>query len=114
MAALHIDRILETCVNHGASDIYLTVARPPVLRLNGRLRSLKSKTLEPEGTVSLMKAITPEHNERELQEKDSTDFGINFGEMAQFRVSVFRQNGNLAMVLRLISSSGPPLVDSGK
>jgi twitching motility protein PilT len=104
MGTLHIDRILETCIKRGASDIHLTVGRPPVLRLHGRLRSLETKTLEPEDTVSLMKAITPERNQQELQEEGGTDYGFAFGEAGRFRVSVFRQKGNLALVLRLIPS----------
>src|SRR5512137_3025948 len=102
MGSLHIDRILETCIKRGASDIHLTVGRPPVLRLHGHLRSLETKVLEPEDTVSLMKSITPDRNQQEIQEEGGTDFGFAFGDAGRFRVSVFRQRGNLAIVLRLI------------
>ena len=104
MGMLHIDRILETCIKRGASDIHLTVGRPPVLRLNGRLRQLETKVLAPEDTVGLMKAITPDRNQQELQEEGSTDYGFAFGEHGRFRVAVFRQKGNVAIVLRLIPS----------
>jgi len=104
MGTLHIDRILETCIKRGASDIHLTVGRPPVLRLHGRLRSLETKVLEPEDTVALMKSITPDRNQQEIQEEGGTDFGFAFGDGGRFRVSVFRQKGNLAIVLRLIPS----------
>ncbi|MBX3396790.1 MAG: type IV pilus twitching motility protein PilT [Phycisphaerae bacterium] len=104
MASLHIDRILETCIKRGASDIHLSVGRPPVLRLHGRLRQLETKVLEPEDTVGLMKSITPDRNQQELQEEGGTDFGFAFGDQGRFRVSVFRQKGNITMVLRLIPS----------
>src|SRR5688572_21153885 len=113
MASLHIDRILETCIKRGASDIHLTVGRPPVLRLHGRLRSLETKVLEPEDTVGLMKAITPDKNQQEIQEEGGTDFGFAFGDAGRFRVSVFRQKGNLAIVLRLIPSRLLSLKDIG-
>jgi twitching motility protein PilT len=102
MGQLHIDRILETVIKRDGSDIHLTVGRPPILRLSGRLRSLETKVLEPEDTVSLMKSITPERNQQEIQEEGGTDFGFAFGDQGRFRVSIFRQKGNLAMVLRLI------------
>jgi twitching motility protein PilT len=70
--------------------------------LHGRLRSLETKVLEPEDTVSLMKAITPERAQQELQEEGGTDFGFAFGDAGRFRVSVFHQKGNLGLVLRLI------------
>ncbi len=104
MATLHIDRILETCIKRGGADIHLSVGRPPVLRLHGHLRSLETKVLEPEDTVALMKAITPDRNQQELQEEGGTDFGFAFGDAGRFRVSVFKQKGNVSLVLRLIPS----------
>ena len=104
MATIHIDRILETCIKKGASDIHLSVGRPPVLRLHGRLRQLETKSLEPEDCVALMKSISPDRNQQELQEEGGTDFGFAFGDSARFRVSVFRQKGNISIVLRQIPS----------
>ena len=104
MATLHIDRLLETCIKRGASDLHLHVGRPPTLRLHGRLRPLETKSLEPEDTVALMKAITPERAQQELQEEGGTDFGFAFGDAGRFRVSVYHQRGNISLALRLIPS----------
>ncbi len=102
MATVNMDRLLQACVTQGASDIHIVVGRPPVFRMDGRLRSLETKVLEPDDTTALMKSITPERNEQELQEEGGTDYGFAFGDAARFRVSVFRQKGNISMVLRLI------------
>jgi len=102
MAMIHIDRVLETCIRQGASDIHLVTGRPPVLHLHGGLRSLETKVLGPDDTVALMKSITPDRNQQELQESGTTDFGFAFGDKGRFRVSVFRQRGQLSVVLRLI------------
>jgi twitching motility protein PilT len=104
MATIHIDRLLETVIKQGASDLHLTVGRPPVIRLQGQLRSLETKVLSPEDAIALMKAITPERNQQELSEEGGTDFGFAFGDGARFRVAVFKQKGNVAIVLRLIPS----------
>ncbi len=104
MATLQIDRLLETCIKRGASDLHLHVGRPPTLRLNGRLRPLETKDLEPEDTYSLMKAITPERCQQELQEDRGTDFGFAYKDAGRFRVSVFYQKGNISLALRLIPS----------
>ncbi len=100
--AIHIDRLLETCIKRGASDLHLHCGRPPTLRLHGRLRPLETKVLEPEDTIGLMKAITPERAQQELQEQGGTDFGFEFGSAGRFRTSVFQQRGNISLVLRLI------------
>lgn len=104
MATIHIDRLLETVIKQGSSDLHITVGRPPTVRLHGHLRSLETKVLGPEDTVALMKAITPDRNQQELQEEGGTDFGFAFGDAGRFRVAVFKQKGNVAMVLRLIPS----------
>ena len=102
MATLQIDKLLNACIRQGASDIHITTGQPPTFRLHGRMRRLETKTLEPDDTVSLMKSIAPERCQRELQEAGTSDFGFAFGEAGRFRVSIFKQRGDIGMVLRLI------------
>ncbi len=107
MSQMHIDRLLETTIKRDASDLHLRVGRPPVLRISGHLRDLATKSLDPEDTMALMKAITPDRCQQELQETGSTDFGFAFtsadgSAKARFRVAAFRQKGTMAMVLRKI------------
>ena len=101
-ATIHIDRLLETCIKKGASDLHLHVGKQPTLRLHGRLRPLDTKVLEPEDTIALMKAITPERAQQELQEQGGTDFGFEFAKSGRFRTSVYSERGNVSIVLRLI------------
>ena len=102
MSSMQIDRLLDTVVKHDASDLHLTVGRTPTIRLHGHLQNLKTKVLDSEDMVGLMKSITPERNQQELQEVGGTDFGFAYGDAARFRVSVFRQKSELAIVLRQI------------
>jgi twitching motility protein PilT len=102
--AIHIERLLETVIRRSASDLHLHVGRPPVIRLNGRLRTLETKTLEPDDTLQLMRSITPERCQQELQEEGGTDFGFAFGDAGRFRVSVYKERGQVSVVLRLIPS----------
>ncbi|HPO91922.1 MAG TPA: type IV pilus twitching motility protein PilT [Phycisphaerales bacterium] len=104
MSSMQIDRLLDTVIKFGASDLHLTVGRPPTLRLHAHLKNLQTKVLDSDDMVSLMKAITPERNQQELQEKGGTDFGFAYGDAARFRVSIFRQRGDIAIVLRQIPS----------
>jgi len=102
MATILIDKLLQTQVNRNASDLHIAVGQPPVLRVDGRLVRLETKVLEPEDTVALMKSISPERCQQELQEVGGSDFGFAFGDQARFRVSIFKQKGHVGMVLRLI------------
>jgi len=102
MSTIQIDRLLDTVVRTGASDLHLTVGRKPTLRLHGGLKNLDTKVLDGDDCVSLMKQITPEKAQQELQEEGSCDFGFAFGTEARFRVAIFRQRGDVTLVLRLI------------
>ena len=105
MSTVNMDRLLNACLTMGASDIHIVTNRPPVLRIDGSLRSLETKVLEPDDTIALMKSITPERNQQELQEEGGTDFGFAFGDKCRFRVAVFKQKGNVSIVLRIIPST---------
>ncbi len=102
MATIQIDRLLETTVRRGASDLHLAVGKPPTLRLHGHLRELQTKVLEPEDTQALMKSITPERIQQEFEEQGSGDFGFAYGDEARFRVAIFKQKSYCSLVLRKI------------
>ena len=99
-----MNQLLEICLNQGASDIHITVGRPPSFRIHGSIKSLKSEVLTADDTANLMKQITSERGQTEIAEAGSTDFAIGYFDKARFRVNVFKQKGRIAMVLRLIPS----------
>ena len=49
-----------------------------------------------------MRSITSEDHIQHVRERGGADFGFAFGDMARFRVSVFKEKGNFGMVLRQI------------
>jgi len=101
---IQVDKLMQFAVAKNASDLHLHVGRPPVVRLHGRLRSLETEVLTPEDTVGLMRSITPDRYQQELEETGSADFGIDFQSQARFRVAVFKQRGHVSLSLRLIPS----------
>jgi len=117
---IQIDKLLQVVVSKNASDLHLHVGRPPIVRLHGRLRALETDTLGPEDTAGLMRSITPDRHQQELEQVGSADFGFSFQDKARFRVAVFKQKGNIGLTLRLIPSrlmglpeiGLPPIVES--
>jgi twitching motility protein PilT len=99
-----IDKLLATVIQLKASDLHITVGQPPVIRHHGRLRRLDTKSLDTDDTTALMKSITPDRCQQELQQKGGADFAIEFTGGCRFRVAVFKQRGVIGMVLRLIPS----------
>jgi twitching motility protein PilT len=99
---IQIDKLLTAAVKGGVSDIHITAGLPPVFRVDGHMRPQPTKVLTADDTNGLMKAITPERCQAELAEHGGSDFGFAFKDLARFRVSVFKQRGSVAMVLRQI------------
>ena len=60
--------------------------------------------MRPEDTEELMRSITSEDHIQGVRERGGADFGFAFGELARFRVSVFKEKGNFGLVLRQIPS----------
>lgn len=96
--------LLQLVVAEGASDLHIRVGSPPVIRLHGVLHRVEGPGLRPEDTEELMRSITSEDNVQHVRERGGSDFGFAFGELARFRVSVFREKGNFGVVLRQIPS----------
>jgi twitching motility protein PilT len=96
--------LLQLMVSEGAADLHIRVGTPPVIRLHGVLHRVEGPALRPEDTEELMRSITSEDHIQHVRERGGADFGFAFGELARFRVSVFKEKGNFGLVLRQIPS----------
>ncbi len=94
--------LLQLVVSEGAADLHLRVGTAPVIRLHGILHRVEGPHLKPEDTEELMRSITSEEHIQHVRERGGADFGFAFGELARFRVSVFKERGNFGLVLRQI------------
>ena len=101
---VEMDELLQLVVDEGVSDLHLEVGAPPVIRLRGEMTPLDLPDLTPADTERLIKSIAAPKHIQQISECGGSDFGFAFGEQARFRVSAFRQKGNLGAVLRQIPS----------
>ncbi|MFO0846977.1 MAG: type IV pilus twitching motility protein PilT [Gemmataceae bacterium] len=102
MATVAMEKLLSTVIQLKASDLHISVGQPPVVRHHGRMRKLDAKVLDQDDTTALMKSITPDRCQQELQQKGGADFAIEYVDGYRFRVAVFKQRGTIGMVLRRI------------
>ncbi len=96
--------LLQLVVAEGSSDLHIRVGVPPVIRVHGILHRVEGPMLGPDDTEELMRSITSDEHIQHVRERGGADFGFAFGDAARFRVSVFKEKGNFAMVLRQIPS----------
>jgi twitching motility protein PilT len=100
--AYSMSDLLQLVVSENAADLHLRVGTAPVLRVHGVLHRVDGPPLRQEDTEELMRSITSEEQIRSVRERGGADFGFAFGDLARFRVSVFKEKGNYGMVLRQI------------
>ncbi len=95
--------ILRFAVKKGASDVHLKVGSPPVLRIDGTLRSLKElKGYSPDDIEDVALQILGEGRQEKLDNLKEIDLSYGVSGLGRFRVNIFRQRGSTSIVLRII------------
>ena len=104
-----IDRMLE----QNASDLVLTKGQPPVLRVVGDLVELEGRRLESEDIRQLAYSLLTEEQRRSFEQTQELDCSFGLEGIARFRVNVFRQQGSVGMVIRMLPHQIPTLESLG-
>jgi twitching motility protein PilT len=100
---MHIDELLATAVQYGASDLHLKVGSYPMMRINGALAVCsEEKRLDREDTETMADGLfTPEQREKFLRVQE-VDLAYSVPGLGRFRCNAFQQRGTVALVLRVI------------
>lgn len=110
---LNITDLLKTAVEKHASDLHITVGRPPILRIDGDLVDMDFAPLDPESAQFLIYSLLT-HQQRSAFEDDfELDFAYNHIQIGRFRVNLYRQKGHVGAALRIIPSEIPSLEELG-
>src|SRR5690606_40813346 len=99
-----MNEMLKIIVEREASDLHLRVGKSACMRLSGSLDTVDPDILTPDDTERLMREITPPRYQQMLQEHGSADFAYSYSEQARFRTAVFKEQGHIGIVMRLIPS----------
>jgi twitching motility protein PilT len=109
-----IDELLEECVALGASDLHLTVASPPVVRVRGKLVPVGAAApLDPEQTQELLYRILTTEQQKRLEVDRQIDLAHAVPGLARFRVNVYFQRESLGAALRQIPQEIKSLEELG-
>ena len=111
-----LDRLLLAMINFadGISDLLFVAGRPLQVEVEGDLKPFVSEQSEPMLTSERIEGLAMaiiNNNQRllqDLKEHGSCDCGYTLKNTCRFRVNIYFQNGNYAMVLRYLK----PLIPS--
>jgi twitching motility protein PilT len=107
--------LLSLAVQQRASDLLLTVGKPPTVRINGVWCSVDLPPLCDSDARRLILSIINQRQRTTLEEDRELDFSLSFlltGESGEkknsrFRVNIFYQRGSLGTVLRIVNNEIP-------
>ena len=110
---MDISEILKTMVEKDASDVYLTVAKPPMYRIEGKVQPIGDVNFSPADLEKLAGDIMNERQKKEFAETMEMNLAIALPAVARFRVNIYQQRGSAGMVIRRIKADPMTLAELG-
>lgn len=101
---MELQEYFKSMVGAEASDLYFTVARPAMFRVDGKLRVGGDHVFTPAELETLAHSIMNEKQRREFAETMEMNLAISLPGVARFRVNIFQQRGSVGMVIRRIKA----------
>jgi twitching motility protein PilU len=106
---MNVKPLFKLMVDKKASDLFFTTYAPVMIKIDGKIMPVNQVELTPK---MVRQAALELMNEGQLEQftKDlEIDFAISEPGLGRFRINVFHQRGNVAMVLRFITPELPQL-----
>lgn len=99
---MDITQLLQFAHQQDASDLHISAGEPPMVRVHGDMKKIKVPPLTSEQTHAMIYDIMNDGQRKVFEEHSDIDFSMALGEIARFRVNVFRQNRGTGAVFRKI------------
>ena len=97
-----LPELLKSLVEMDGSDLHITTASPPQVRVHGHLQRLALPDLGPSETKQLVYSVLTDAQKKRYEETQELDFSFGIKGLARFRCNVFNQRGATGAVYRLI------------
>ncbi|MDO8331217.1 MAG: PilT/PilU family type 4a pilus ATPase [Fluviicoccus sp.] len=104
-----ITQVLQVMCEHKASDMFCTPDNPISIKVNGITRALTTESLEPGETRELIYSLMTDSQIQEFESEWELNFAFEKAGLGRFRANVFRQRGQVAMVVRFLANKVPEL-----
>jgi twitching motility protein PilU len=106
---MNIDPYLTLMAQKNASDIYFTTGAPPSIKIEGEMRRISNKALEPGQVKAAAYQLMNEKQIMEFEAEREMNLGIALKNVGRFRVNIYVQRGEVSMVIRYIKNEIPTI-----
>jgi twitching motility protein PilU len=110
---MEISNYLKFMVEHNASDLFFSVGAPVNIKIEGETSSIGDKNLTSSDVRQLAYSIMNDNQVTTFESRLELNMAFSVANMGRFRVNVFRQRGDTAMVIRYIKSKIPSIESLG-
>lgn len=106
---MDLTQLLAFTMQNRASDLHLSAGSPPIIRVSGQMKRVKSDALGSDDIRTMLYSIMAEDQRAEYEKNMELDFAIALGEKARFRVNGFTTRLGAAAVFRTIPTEIPTM-----
>ncbi|MEM9173255.1 MAG: PilT/PilU family type 4a pilus ATPase [Pseudomonadota bacterium] len=110
---MNVKPLFKLMVEKQASDLFFTPFAPVKIKIDGKIMSVNKMELSPKQVRQAAMEIMTDEQLEALGRDLEVDFAVSEQGLGRFRVNVFQQRGNIAMVLRYITAEMPSLDQLG-
>ncbi len=110
----NLEAWLETLWDRGGTDLLLSAASPPRIRVDGRLRPIPGEGILSGDVINAVaQSLLTSGQKLTFDEQLDCDFAFSWRDLARIRGSVFTQRGQTSLALRIIPAKIPSYEDLG-
>jgi len=106
---LDISQYLKLMVEKNASDLFFSVGAPVNIKIDGVTRPINMQPLVTGTSKEMAYSLMNESQIRQFEATLEMNLAISVQAIARFRVNIYRQRGEVAMVVRLIKGKIPSI-----
>ena len=104
---------LKIMVMKEASDLYLTTGAPPSAKIHGKITPIDKATLPAGAVKDIAYTIMDEEQTADFKKKPEMNLALSEPGVGRFRVNIFKQRNQVAIVIRHIKTEIPSLQELG-
>lgn len=105
----NMERVLRLMAEKNASDVFISANAPVMIKINGNMVAVNPQRLTADTCLVLLKEILSEQQIDELAQFGEMNTSFALQDVGNFRISVLRQRGTYAAVIRYIPIAIPAL-----
>src|SRR3954468_24031349 len=103
--------LLRALVAKKGSDLFITADFPPAMKIDSKMTPVSQQVLTQQHTAMLARAVMNDKQAAEFESTKECNFAINPSGIGRFRVNCFVQQGQVGMVMRVITTTIPTFDD---